>query len=1257
MTRALRIVRRVLVGVGILLALAILLASFAIFTTPGAKFVLALANRSDLPVHARTIEGSLARRFELHGVDVRAGAIEASFDTVAVEWRPMALRDRRVELVDATVAGARVVIRPQVPDSAGIETGVARKSLREKKRRESGAAPQGAWTVLADRLRVRNASVDAPGVHLRDINIVASGGTDAYHAEVAAAGSVWRVDEVRAFARVSGNAAAVTADSLDVRLLGGTVRGDAFVRWEPHLSWRGHFDGDSLRVGELAGAPGDWLGAIAFRAHVDGSLREDSTLVGLALESLEGTLRGRALSARGRVDVDRGRIQASDVRLRWGSARASLSGSMAEVADVRLDATIPSLSEILPRARGSARIRGRITGTASRIEVDVDAGARAVRAGRFDIPDLEAALDATLLAHDYVPYGADIRRADLRIAEGRLETAGTVSWRDGIAWDVALEADRLETSTLTTARWNLYGPVSVAATSNGVRKRNRLRGRVSLASLSGTLRNRTLVGSGDLAVLDGEAEISRLRLAWGDLHLNANGQAGDTLAIDVDVTAPDLSLLVPSWHGAITVDGSARGPRRSPTIVATFVADSLRVREYSVHRLEGNIDASLAFLAPADVHVLALGAARGNTAFDTVRVDVDGPRERHRASFFVAKDAMRGALTLRGAYADTSWTGWIDEMRFSHDLTGAWSTSGRAPVFLSRSRARVDSLLLARDGARIDAHAAWQRGDTAHVEVDLHELELSTLAMRRKSPREITGTLDGVLMATIQPTGAVDARLDLNAGPGRIALSGSQFEYRGRVTGAADGTGVTARLDLDIDQGSQSVATVDADVSIPGFVAGRDSLGPQTLEGRLDLECRDVGPVLAVFAPGPAKSSGSLNAHITPNGTAGDFRLIGSAALERGRFDLPDGQRLRDVEVSMVSDGQGSVSMEGGATSGGGRVTLTARSARSEQGWIDGTFSAKGKRFQLIDQPDAQVFISPDLEVRLAERKAEITGQIDVPFARIETTQVPSSAASPSRDVVFVEDTLSTQATVQVHTQVRVVLGDSVTFDGFGLRGHLAGSLDVEDKRGHPTRGTGEIQIVNGKYRAFGSELTIDPGRFVFGGGPIDNPGLDVRAYRGLTSQQNVMTGSGEIVGVNLRGTLRRPELSVFSNPAMSESEIMSYLAFGRPLSTGSSGEQSALAGAASLLAMQRGTEIAGGLGKRFALDEAYLETGSKAKETAFVAGKYLSPKLYVSYAAGMFENTNTFRVRYSLSNSWTLQAESGNDSSTDILYRFERGK
>ena len=113
----------------------------------------------------------------------------------------------------------------------------------------------------------------------------------------------------------------------------------------------------------------------------------------------------------------------------------------------------------------------------------------------------------------------------------------------------------------------------------------------------------------------------------------------------------------------------------------------------------------------------------------------------------------------------------------------------------------------------------------------------------------------------------------------------------------------------------------------------------------------------------------------------------------------------------------------------------------------------------------------------------------------------------------------------------------------------------------------------------------------------------------------------------------------------------------GRPLDTGSSSEQAALANAAMIIGMSEGNQLAGTIGKQFALDEAYVETGKTFKDASFVAGKYLSPKLFVSYATGFYEQTNTFRVRYSLSDKWTVQAENGRSTSSDLLYRVERGK
>jgi len=1244
--RARRTIGIVLLGAGAVLVLVLLAAAFVLFTTPGAQLALAVANGRDLPVRARSIQGSLAGRFEIHGVEVRTGTMEASADTVVVAWHPLALRVHRVDVTDVTVAGVRVLIRPPAPDSVRV------KEMREK-RETRGAG----WKITALHLRVRAGSLDAPGdVHLREVSAAASGGPDGYRGEVRATGSAWRIDDARLFVRGSGDMRAFTADSLDVRALDGVVKGDAFVRWAPGLSWRARLEGDSLRAGMLAAKPEEWPGTVSFHARGTGLVSADTTRVGIDVASLEGMLRGRPLSARGKVDIDGRRIAASDVRVSWGSARATLSGHMDKTADVTLDATIPSLSEIVPHARGAVRVRGKITGTPERFEVALNASGKGMRAARFDIPDLEATLNAVVSAHDYVPHSVEVSRADVRLADGTAAMTGRCSWQDGIEWNATIAADHFETSMLTPAHWKLYGPVSLRATTSGLRRGKQQAAQVAIASLSGTLRDRALSGAGSVAVKNHEADISGLHLEWGGTHLRANGRAGKTLDLDLDLVAPDLAALIPSWRGAVSVQGSARGPRQKPAVAATITADSVRVRDYALNHLDGHVNADLAFASPADVQLTALGVSRGETAIDTVRVRVSGPRDGHTASIVAWQGDTRAAVTLRGAYADSAWTGWIEDLRVRQDVAGEWHMNRRAPVHVSASRISVDSLVVVSENAHIAAAGSWQRGDRSRATMELDGFPLSTLQRFLATGLSITGTLNGNAVLSFDPHKGLDARVDLVPGPGELALSGAKLGYNGRVTGRADSSGVSAQVELNLTRGNARAAVVSGEISIPGFVAGRDSLGAQPFEGHIGAECADIGPVLSVFVPALLKSSGKFSAQLTPKGTAGNFRIVGRAALEKARFDLARGLHLRDTDITMSSDGEGRVSLDGGVTSGGGRVTFQASSARSENGWVKGTFTAKGERFQLINQPDAHVFVSPDLQVQLEDRVANATGSVRVPYARIETTQVPASAVSASSDVVIVEDTLATKRTLQVRTLVRVVLGDSVTFNGFGLRGRLAGSLMVDDERGRPTRGTGEIQIVDGKYRAFGSELTIDPGRLVFGGGPVDNPGIDVRAYRGLTTQNVMGASSGDIVGVNLRGTLRKPEFSVFSNPPMSESEIMSCLLTGRAPTTSSSGEQSALAGAVSMIGMQQGSQLAGDLGKKLSVD-AYLEAGAEAHETSFVAGKYLSPKLYVSYAAGLFDNTNTFRARYSLARRWTLQTESGKYDSTDLLYWFERGK
>jgi len=61
--------------------------------------------------------------------------------------------------------------------------------------------------------------------------------------------------------------------------------------------------------------------------------------------------------------------------------------------------------------------------------------------------------------------------------------------------------------------------------------------------------------------------------------------------------------------------------------------------------------------------------------------------------------------------------------------------------------------------------------------------------------------------------------------------------------------------------------------------------------------------------------------------------------------------------------------------------------------------------------------------------------------------------------------------------------------------------------------------VAEGKYTAYGRKLDIERGRLIFTGGPIDNPGIDLRAIKEFPDVK---------AGVNVRGTLLQPHMTFF---------------------------------------------------------------------------------------------------------------------------------
>jgi translocation and assembly module TamB len=85
---------------------------------------------------------------------------------------------------------------------------------------------------------------------------------------------------------------------------------------------------------------------------------------------------------------------------------------------------------------------------------------------------------------------------------------------------------------------------------------------------------------------------------------------------------------------------------------------------------------------------------------------------------------------------------------------------------------------------------------------------------------------------------------------------------------------------------------------------------------------------------------------------------------------------------------------------------------------------------------------------------------------------------------------------------------------------------------------------------------------------------------------------------------------------------------------------------------------IASQLGRRFGLDEVGVEsnTGSTGEATpALVLGKFLSPRLFVSYGISLSESINTLKLRYTISDRWIFKTEAGENQSADLEFTIER--
>ena len=225
--------------------------------------------------------------------------------------------------------------------------------------------------------------------------------------------------------------------------------------------------------------------------------------------------------------------------------------------------------------------------------------------------------------------------------------------------------------------------------------------------------------------------------------------------------------------------------------------------------------------------------------------------------------------------------------------------------------------------------------------------------------------------------------------------------------------------------------------------------------------------------------------------------------------------------------------------------------------------------------------------------------------------------------------------------QVGIDLGSDFRVRGSGLDTRITGRLTVQ---GGPTirdmpRLVGTVNTDLGTFRAYGQDLQIESGRIAFAGAP-GNPSIDIVAVR-----RNINVR----VGVRLYGTAQQPLVKLFSEPAMPDSERLSWLVLGR--SSYDAADTALLQRAAVALLSGEGRGISGQLADALGLDDVEFKGGESLESGGVLLGKRFSKHFYLAYEKGLDATVGTLYFFLDINRALKLRAQTGQQSALDLIY------
>lgn len=830
---------------------------------------------------------------------------------------------------------------------------------------------------------------------------------------------------------------------------------------------------------------------------------------------------------------------------------------------------------------------------------------------------------ATLVLHE-------LRVTDVAAA-GSVSASGTLTYGDEIRWQVALQSPGMALPELSDY---VFGTLSGQLATTGTLAAGHWQTTLDDVAISGEINNLPATLSGELTLaansyitageLLGEANGARLRLHGGG--------AGATAVVELAIA--DLGRWQAGGRGSVEL----RGEWRAEAATVGLQGELSGVRWQGTRIDEGTLSGELALSTNGvlDASLTLQQVLVGEVFLGTVAAQVTGTREQPQL-VLASGGRLQGELRLAAQQRGDNWT-----LQVSTD--GIETPLG--PLTLEKPFA----LRFGPDGNSVAAHcwrlpestlcaSEWilgpSGGGTAVLDGDLR-----LFAALLPQQIQVAGPLTASARAEWQPGSALQATAQLLSPEGTITQfypegESATFSWDALTANLEQGAG---GLLLDAAMQREGARVMTLALRLPGDRA-------EALEGSLDMEQMELA-ALRPFLPQLSRLEGVLSGALELRGTLEKPELLGQLSWADGALEThanPTELRAVALAITLLGD---RAEIDGTARLGGGELAINgAASLRPE---FELNLTLRGDNNRLLYPPSTEAVVSPNLRLRATADSVAVGGEILVKSGTLAYEQLPAGSVSLSPDVVEVDyagNAVTAASPFNLDAEVRIRIRDQFRVQGRDLNVTVGGDLSLQQVSGQPLQVFGNLNIVGGEFRAYGQRLLVRQGRISFTGLP-QNPELNLRAEREIPAED---VRAGVLVG----GTLEEPQITLYSEPALSQTETLSYLVRGRGMDSGAGADGTAMAlSVGTGLVNQSG--IVEELNRLPGLRNVEFGAEGSEDDTAATVSGYIGERIYLSYGVGLYEPVNILTARLYLQARLWLEVVSRLESSVDLYYSFD---